>query len=74
MKEPLKQANTPYNSFDTRTLVEQFILSYGWFKELKSDREREFLNELMNNIRSLLQIKQTFSTPYGYETFGLVQS
>lgn len=56
-----------------KTLVEQFILKYGQFKVLKSDRGTEFINETMRNICSLLNIKQIFATPYHHETLGSVE-
>lgn len=55
------------------TLVEQFILKYGHFKVLKSDRGTEFTNELMKHICDLLQIKQIFSSPYHHQTLGSIE-
>lgn len=60
-------------SLQQKTLVEQFILKYGQFKVLKSDRGTEFTNELMRNICSLLKITQIFSTPYHHETLGAIE-
>ena len=46
-----------------KTLVEQFILKYGFFKALKSDRGTEFKNELQKVVCNLLNINQKFSAP-----------
>lgn len=46
-----------------KTLVEQFILKYGCFKILKSDRGTEFNNELLKEVCNLLNINQKFSAP-----------
>lgn len=56
-----------------KTLVEQFILKYGNFKILKSDKGTEFTNELMSEICNLLDIKQIFSAPYHHETLGSIE-
>lgn len=56
-----------------KTLVEQFILRYGHFKILKSDRGTEFTNQLMSEVCQLLDIKQIFSTPYHHETLGSIE-
>lgn len=56
-----------------KTLVEQFILKYGNFKILKSDKGTEFKNQLMSEICRLLDIKQIFSAPYHHETLGSIE-
>lgn len=56
-----------------KTLVEQFILKYGCFKILKSDRGTEFNNELMDNICKSFNIEQKFSTPYHHQTLGSIE-
>lgn len=55
------------------TLVNKFILVYGTFKILKSDKGTEFTNQLLSEICKLLEIKQTFSTPYHHETLGSIE-
>ena len=52
------------------TLVNQFIMKFGIFKVLRSDRGTEFLNALMNEICEQLNVEQVFSTPYHHETIG----
>ena len=54
-----KEANTI-----ARGLVEDFILSYGHFTEMRSDQGTEYNNEVLKQISKILRIKQTFSTPY----------
>lgn len=56
-----------------RTLVEQFILKYGCFKVLKSDRGTEFKNELLAEICNLLDINQYFSAPYHHQSIGSLE-
>lgn len=56
-----------------KTLVEHFILKYGHFKILKSDRGTEFTNQLMAEVCQLLDIRQIFSTPYHHETLGSIE-
>lgn len=56
-----------------KTLVENFILIYGNFKILKSDKGTEFTNQLMSEMCGLLRIKQIFSAPYHHETLGSLE-
>lgn len=56
-----------------KTLVEQFILKYGFFKILKSDRGSEFANELMKNICKIMKIEQKFSAPYHHQSIGALE-
>lgn len=63
-----KDANTVAS-----TLVNEFILKYGHFKVLKTDQGTEFTNKVMQEICKLLEIKQTFSTPYHHQTMGVVE-
>lgn len=56
-----------------KTLVESFILKYGHFKILKSDKGTEFTNQLMSEICKLLDIRQIFSAPYHHETLGSIE-
>lgn len=56
-----------------KTLVEKFILKYGTFKTLKSDKGTEFLNELMTQICKTLEIKHITSTPFHHETLGSIE-
>lgn len=56
-----------------KTLVEQFILKYGCFKILKSDRGTEFNNELLKEVCNLLNINQKFSAPYHHQSIGSIE-
>lgn len=50
------------------TLVNQFIIKYDSFKNLRSVNGTEFKNELKNNIHIILEIKQTFITSYRHQS------
>lgn len=56
-----------------RVLVEDFILTYGKFLELKSDQGTEYNNEVLKQISKILKIKQTFATAYHPETIGSLE-
>lgn len=53
-----------------KTFVEQFILIYGHFEVLKSDKGT---NKLMSEVCQLLNIKQIFSAQYHHETLGSIE-
>lgn len=65
---PTKEANVI-----AKALVENFILIYGTFLELKSDQGTEYKNEVLDQICKLLQIKQTFATAYHPQTMGSLE-
>lgn len=56
-----------------KSLVNNFILIYGMFKKVKSDRGSEFLNEVFTNITKLLKIEHITSTSFHHETLGTVE-
>lgn len=56
-----------------RILVEKFILRYGCFDTVKTDRGTEFVNELFNRICTLMKIKHVTSTAYHHETLGSIE-
>ena len=56
-----------------KTLVEQFVLKYGCFKTLKSDRGTEFKNELLQEVCNLLKIDQKLSALYHHQTIGSLE-
>lgn len=56
-----------------RALVEDFILKYGNFLELRSDRGTEYCNEVLQQISKILNFKQTFSAAYHPETIGALE-
>lgn len=63
-----KEANTV-----AKAIVEKFILKYGCFKKLKTDKGTEFTNELLKNICTLLKIEKIVSTPFHHETMGSIE-
>lgn len=56
-----------------RALVEQFILVYGNFLEMRSDQGSEYNNEIFCQIAKILKFKQTFSTAYHPQTIGALE-
>lgn len=56
-----------------RTLVEKFILKYGCFKTIKSDKGTEFNNQLFKNICKIFSINHVMSTPFHHETLGSIE-
>ena len=56
---PNKEANTI-----SKTIIENFILIYGKFLEVRSDQGTEYNNEILSQICKQLNIKQTFATAY----------
>ena len=75
--ELTKRSSFPKEAKDAttaaKTIVEKFILQYGLFKKLKSDKGTEFKNELLSEVCKLLKIEQIFSTPYHHETLGSIE-
>lgn len=65
---PTKEANVI-----AKALVENFILIYGNFLELRTDQGTEYRNEVLDQICKLLEIKQTFSTPYHPQSLGALE-
>lgn len=63
-----KEANTI-----ARGLVQDFILTYGHFTEMRSDQGTEYNNEVLEQICKILEIKQTFSTPYHPQSIGSLE-
>ena len=67
----------PIETKDAKTivkiLVEQFILKYGCFKTLKSDRGTEFQNEILEEVCNLLKFNEKFSAPYHHQTIGSLE-
>lgn len=56
-----------------KALVQNFILIYGSFLELKSDQGTEFKNEVLKQISKILNFKQTFSTAYHPQSIGALE-
>ena len=65
---PTKEANVI-----AKALVENFILVYGNFMELRTDQGTEYHNEVLDQICKILEIKQTFSTPYHPQSIGALE-
>lgn len=67
----------PFPKKDTKSVakrnVKQIILKFGHLKVLKSERVIEFINELLNNMWELSNIKQIFSTRYHHHALGSVE-
>lgn len=56
---PNKEAKTV-----ARAIFENFILTFGPMKQMKSDLGTEYKNEILRELCELLKIKQSFSTAY----------
>lgn len=56
-----------------RAIFEKFVLQYGPIKTLKSDRGTEYINEILNELCSWLNIERKCSTAYRHETVGTVE-
>lgn len=63
-----KEANTI-----ARAIVDNFILIYGKFLEIKTDQGTEYNNEVLSQICKQLKIKQTFATAYHPQTIGALE-
>lgn len=56
-----------------KALVENFILIYGSFIELRSDQGTEYKNDVLDRICKLLGIRQSFATAYHPQTIGSLE-
>ena len=65
---PNKEAKTV-----AKALVENIILKYGNFKNIKTDLGTEFMNEIIKNICQLFKINHLTSTAYHHETLGSIE-
>ncbi|RYE25800.1 MAG: hypothetical protein EOP45_04435 [Sphingobacteriaceae bacterium] len=54
-------------------IFEQFILIFGPMKGIKTDRGKEYENELMKDLCTLLKVEQATSTAYHHQTLGVVE-
>lgn len=57
-----------------RALVNNFILRYGIFKALLTDRGTEFMSSTMIEICKLLEIEKLNSTSYHHQTIGSLEN
>lgn len=56
-----------------RALVDNFILIFGLPGEFLSDLGTEYKNEVFDHLTKMLNMKQSFSTPYRHQTVGSVE-
>lgn len=54
-------------------IFEKFILIFGPMKAIKTDRGKEYENELIKNLCSLLKVQHSTSTAYHHQTLGMVE-
>lgn len=57
-----------------KVLVENCLLTFGPVIRIRSDLGTEYVNSLMDNLTSILQIEHDMSTAYYHETLGTVES
>lgn len=65
---PNKEAKTV-----ARAIMNDFILTYGIMRELRSDCGTEYKNELIAELGKLLKIDLKFSTAHHHETVGSIE-
>lgn len=63
-----KAANTT-----AKAIFENFILTFGLMKEIRSDCGTEYKNEIISDLNKLLNVKHSFSLPYRHETVGTAE-
>lgn len=56
-----------------KAIFEKFILIYGPMKSILTDRGTEYRNELIQELCTLMRIKQNSSTAYHHQTVGSVE-
>lgn len=56
-----------------RAIFENFILIYGPMKEIRSDRGTEYVNSVMEELCSLMNITHNRSTAHHHETVGSIE-
>lgn len=56
-----------------KAIVENIVLTFGSPKQILSDCGTEFLNQVIRELCSLLNIEQIHSTPYRHQTIGTVE-
>lgn len=56
-----------------RALFSNFIIPFGIFREVRTDRGTEFKNELLSELCKLLKVEHKISTPYRHETVGTIE-
>ena len=69
---------TPIKNKKTETVAKAFtenvILRYGIPETICTDRGKEFMSELFNNICKMLQIKKLNSTAYHHQSIGSLEN
>ena len=56
-----------------KAFVNNFILRYGVPKEITSDRGKEFMSVIFQEVCKLLHVKQLSSTAYHHQTIGALE-
>lgn len=56
-----------------RAIFEQFILTYGPMRQMRSDMGTEYKNEVVSELCKLLRVKQNFGTAYHQESVGSIE-
>ena len=54
----------------SKTLLENFLVHYGWPEKILTDKGKSFENNLIQNLCELAQVKKLHSSPYHPETNG----
>lgn len=56
-----------------RAIFEKFILIFGPMKSIKTDKGKEYENELIKELCALLKIQHVTSTAYHHQTVGMIE-
>lgn len=65
---PNKEAKTI-----ARAIFENFILTYGFIKNIRSDMGTEYVNNIMKELMQVCETQHSISTPYRPQTVGTVE-
>ena len=53
-----------------KTLLDQFLVHYGWPPKILTDQGKSFENQLIRELCSLAQVQKLWTTPYRLQTNG----
>lgn len=56
-----------------KAIAKNVVLTYGLFKNIRTDQGTEYRNELITEIMQLLGAKHDISTPYHHESVGTIE-
>lgn len=56
-----------------KSIFENWILIFGPMKAIKTDKGKEYENELVRELCNLLKIEHKTSTPYHHQTVGMIE-